>query len=43
MRDIVIHSYFKVDLGAVWNVIKRDLPDLKKQIKEIIEDMGNNI
>jgi len=39
MRDIVIHSYFKVDLDAVWNVVKRDLPELKKEMKKIIEDM----
>src|SRR3989344_4154440 len=31
MRDVIIHSYFRVDLDAVWNVIKRDMPDLKKK------------
>lgn len=35
MRDIIIHGYFRVDLDAVWNVIKKDLPTLKKQMLEI--------
>ena len=35
MRDIIIHGYFRVDLDAVWNVIKRDLPSLKKEMEKI--------
>jgi len=35
MRDIIIHGYFRVDLDAVWNVIKKDIPTLKKQMLEI--------
>ncbi len=35
MRDIIIHGYFRVDLDAVWNVIKKDLPALKRNITEI--------
>ena len=35
MRDIIIHGYFRVDLDAVWNVIKKDLPSLKKGIEKI--------
>lgn len=39
MRDVVIHGYFRVDLDAVWNVIKRDLPILKKQMEKIGEEL----
>ena len=35
MRDVIIHGYFRIDLNAVWNVIKKDLPTLKKQMLEI--------
>ncbi|MEK6906102.1 MAG: DUF86 domain-containing protein [Nanoarchaeota archaeon] len=35
MRDIIIHGYFRVDLDAVWNVIKKDIPILKKQMLNI--------
>lgn len=34
-RDVLIHSYFGVDLDRVWNVIKFDLSALKKEIEKI--------
>jgi uncharacterized protein with HEPN domain len=37
MRDKLIHYYFGVDLDKVWDVIKQDIPELKKQIKEILK------
>ena len=33
-RDILIHAYFGINLDRVWNIIKKDLPDLKKNIKK---------
>lgn len=36
MRNKLIHGYFGVDLKLVWNVIKKDLPPLKKHIEEMI-------
>ena len=35
MRDILIHQYFGVDLKLTWEVIEEDLPELKKQIISI--------
>ena len=35
MRDIIIHNYFRIDLNAVWNVINKDIPVLKKQMVKI--------
>lgn len=32
MRDILIHQYFGVDLNLTWKVIEEDIPELKKQI-----------
>ena len=32
MRDILIYQYFGVDLELTWEVIKTDLPALRKQI-----------
>ena len=37
LRDKLIHHYFKINLNLVWDIIKEDLPILKKQIKEILE------
>ena len=36
MRDKLIHDYFEVELDLAWEVIKRDLPVLKRQIEKII-------
>ena len=39
MRDILIHQYFGVDLNLTWEVIEKDLPELKKQINRIKKDL----
>lgn len=36
-RDRVIHHYFGVDLDIIWEIIKNDLPNLKKKLKAIPE------
>jgi len=41
LRDVLIHAYFDVDIDLTWEIIKRDLPDLKKKIKKILEDLEN--
>lgn len=40
MRDKLIHDYFGVDLDAVWDTAKRDIPALKYRLMEIIEKEG---
>ena len=35
MRNILIHEYFGVDLDQVWNTIKKDIPELKRQLEKI--------
>lgn len=32
MRDRLTHAYFGVDLGLVWRVIERDLPELETAV-----------
>jgi len=36
-RDIIIHAYFGIDFEKVWEVVKKDLPVLKKNIKDILD------
>lgn len=36
MRNKLIHEYFEVDLELVWEVIKKDIPELKKNLRELI-------
>ncbi len=38
-RDKIIHHYFGVDLEIVWNIIEKDIPDLKQKILKVKEDL----
>jgi uncharacterized protein with HEPN domain len=38
-RDKMIHNYLGIDYEIVWEIIKKDLPLLEKQIKEIKKDL----
>src|SRR3989338_2425453 len=41
MRDRLIHHYFGVNIERVWEVVKDDIPTLKKHIQKILEEMGD--
>ncbi|MDI9633235.1 MAG: DUF86 domain-containing protein [Methanolinea sp.] len=32
LRDLLIHRYMGVDLEEVWNIVVKDLPDLKERL-----------
>ena len=38
-RDRIIHQYFGVDLAIIWDIVKKGLPELKKEILKIKEDL----
>ena len=40
MRNRLIHGYFDVDAEIVWDTAQKDLPVLKKQIEEILENLA---
>jgi uncharacterized protein with HEPN domain len=37
--DVLIHDYMGVDLDAVWQVTQRNVPELKKNLQEILFDL----
>jgi uncharacterized protein with HEPN domain len=39
MRHILVHDYFAVDTDIVWDVIERDLPDLKVKIEALLQQL----
>lgn len=41
MRDKLIHEYFGVNLRAVWDTIKNDIPAIKPTFEKIKEDYLN--
>jgi uncharacterized protein with HEPN domain len=39
MRHILVHDYFAVDTDIVWDVIERDLPDLKVKVEALLQQL----
>jgi len=39
LRDILIHEYFGVDLEIIWDIIKNKIPELRKQVSEILVEI----
>lgn len=39
MRDILIHTYFGVNLERVWVVVKDDLLKLKENLKKVMREL----
>lgn len=38
LRDILIHKYFDVNLGIVWGVVQSNIPILKTEIQQILNE-----
>jgi uncharacterized protein with HEPN domain len=32
----VIHGYFKVDLEIVWEIVEKELPELRRRVAAIV-------
>ncbi len=39
LRNVLVHDYLRIDLDIVWNVIERDLPDLKTKTDAILQTL----
>jgi uncharacterized protein with HEPN domain len=37
LRHRLIHGYFVIDYDIVWNIIKNELPDLKKKLNRFLK------
>ncbi len=40
MRDKLIHDYFGVDVEKVWLTTIKDLPDLKREVQNILDNLS---
>jgi len=38
LRDKLIHFYFGIDYRIVWNITKKELPKIIRQIKELLQE-----
>jgi uncharacterized protein with HEPN domain len=39
-RNVIVHGYLGVDLGAVWLVVEQDLPALSKAVNRMVKRLG---
>lgn len=42
MRNIIVHDYLSVDMDIVWRAVERDLPQLKKQLQSILNELSSH-
>lgn len=38
MRHVLVHDYYQIDADAVWKVMKEDLPPLRIQVEQYLND-----
>lgn len=38
-RNILVHEYFRVDTDIVWSIVEREIPNLKRNIEQILEGL----
>ncbi|MFH1883651.1 MAG: HepT-like ribonuclease domain-containing protein [Planctomycetota bacterium] len=36
----IVHEYFGIDLEIIWQILQKDLPELRQKITRIIGDEG---
>ncbi|MEW5747122.1 MAG: DUF86 domain-containing protein [Nitrospirota bacterium] len=41
LRDKLIHFYFGIDYKIVWNISRKELPELRKQIRAVLKQEGD--
>jgi uncharacterized protein with HEPN domain len=40
-RNVIVHGYLGVDLGAVWLVVEQDLPPLSEAVNRMTKAVGS--
>ena len=40
LRNLIVHDYSSVNVERIWKIIQQDLPILKKQIEELLEQIS---
>lgn len=38
LRDVTIHAYFTIDLRIIWDIVQNKLPDLHRDITQILKE-----
>ena len=36
-RNVLVHDYLGIDIEQVWNILEKDLPELKRQVEKLLQ------
>lgn len=36
-RNVLVHDYLGIDIEQVWNILEKDLPELKRHIEKLLK------
>jgi uncharacterized protein with HEPN domain len=39
LRHVLVHEYFGVDMTIIWQIIEKDIPELKLKIEHLINEI----
>ncbi|MEK7509352.1 MAG: HepT-like ribonuclease domain-containing protein [Patescibacteria group bacterium] len=42
LRNIISHEYFMLELGTIWNIASRDVPELETKLHEYLRAQGTS-
>ena len=42
LRHVLVHQYFDIDVRALWAVVQQDLPKVRAQIAQLLEEPGDD-
>lgn len=40
LRNRLIHAYFDINLGIIWDIVQADVPPLKAQVRSLADSLG---
>lgn len=41
-RNVLVHNYLGIDLELIWKVIEEDLPELKRAVEEMLQNIAES-
>lgn len=39
-RNLLVHEYLGIGLRRVWEIVSRDLPELKRDVRAMLDELG---
>jgi len=43
LRNILVHEYFGIDYEIIWNILIKDLPNIKPKIERLIKGYNKEV